>query len=109
MRLQPEQPVGMPETELILLILAVCLLVLLLMQAGRILSRLAGIEARLSNVSSPAEPSGDDAAAVEPSPGGLFESFLEENPSRRELPKNEQFAAFRKWRKDKGLSWSSGG
>ncbi len=109
MRLQPAQPAGMPETELILLILAVCLLTWLAWQAGRILTCLMRIEARMSQVSSATEPTGDDAAAVEPSPGGLFESFLEEDPSRRALPKNEQFAAFRKWRKDKGLSWSSGG
>jgi hypothetical protein len=96
----------MPETELILLILAVCLLVLIVWQAGRILTRLARIEARMSQVSPGTEPSGEETAAVEPSPGGLFESFLEEDPSRRALPKNEQFAAFRKWRKDKGLSWS---
>ena len=98
----------MPEIELILLILAVCLLAWLAWQAGRMLARLARIEARISQVSLPVEASGQDPASVQPSPGGWFESFLEEDPSRRSLPKSEQFAAFRKWRKEKGLSWSPG-
>ena len=38
-----------------------------------------------------------------------FNQFLEEEPSRRELPKKEQFAAFRKWREDKGLNWKPSG
>ncbi len=98
----------MPETEMILLVLAVCLLAWLAWQAGRMLACLARIEARLSEVSVPAEPSSHENASARPSSGGLFESFLDEDPARRSLPKNEQFAAFREWRKDKGLSWSSG-
>ncbi len=39
----------------------------------------------------------------------LFAAFLEEDPARRELPKREQFAAFRKWREDKGLNWKAPG
>lgn len=38
-----------------------------------------------------------------------FDEFLEEEPSRRELPKKEQFAAFRKWRDEKGLNWKAPG
>ncbi|WP_035612409.1 hypothetical protein [Haloferula sp. BvORR071] len=38
-----------------------------------------------------------------------FAKFLEENPSRKELPKKEQFAEFRKWRDEKGLNWKSAG
>lgn len=34
-----------------------------------------------------------------------FDEFLAEDPSRRDLPKKEQFAAFRQWRDDKGLNW----
>lgn len=34
-----------------------------------------------------------------------FEVFLEEDPARRELPKKEQFAAFRRWREEHGLNW----
>ena len=38
-----------------------------------------------------------------------FAAFLEEDPSRKELPKKEQFAAFRKWREEKGLNWKASG
>ncbi len=34
-----------------------------------------------------------------------FAVFLEEDPSRRELPKKEQFEAFRRWRSERGLNW----
>lgn len=37
----------------------------------------------------------------------LFQEFLEEDPSRQELPKREQFAEFRKWRSATGLNWVS--
>jgi hypothetical protein len=36
-----------------------------------------------------------------------FEVFLNEDPARRELPKKEQFAAFRRWREDQGLNWKA--
>ncbi|WP_367871567.1 hypothetical protein [Luteolibacter sp. Populi] len=36
-----------------------------------------------------------------------FAVFLEENPTRRGLPKKEQFAEFRKWREAKGLNWKA--
>jgi hypothetical protein len=35
----------------------------------------------------------------------LFAEFLAEDPGRRELPKKEQFAEFRRWRDRKGLNW----
>jgi len=34
-----------------------------------------------------------------------FEAFLAEDAARRELPKKEQFAAFRRWRAEKGMNW----
>lgn len=37
----------------------------------------------------------------------LFAEFLAEDPARRELPKKEQFAAFRRWRDEKGLNWKN--
>lgn len=36
-----------------------------------------------------------------------FAEFLAEDPARRELPKKEQFAAFRRWREEKGLNWKN--
>ena len=38
-----------------------------------------------------------------------FEEFLAEDEARRDLPKKEQFAAYRVWRRDQGLTWGSGG
>ncbi len=40
------------------------------------------------------------------SSSSAFEEFLNEEPSRRELTKVEQFRNFRKWRQEKGLNWS---
>jgi hypothetical protein len=37
--------------------------------------------------------------------GADFVTFLVEDPERRKLPKREQFASYREWRKAKGLSW----
>jgi len=37
----------------------------------------------------------------------LFAAYLEEDPARRELPKKEQFAGFRRWREAKGLNWKN--
>jgi len=38
---------------------------------------------------------------------GAFEKFLSDRPELRQKPKSEQFAAFRKWRKEQGLNWES--
>ncbi len=35
----------------------------------------------------------------------LFEKWLSEDPERRDLPKKEQFAGFRKWRAEQGMNW----
>jgi hypothetical protein len=96
----------MPETELILLLLAVCLLLLIVGQMARIHSRLKRLEGRMPKLPSTRERSSAEAAVGDTGSGGIFESFLQEDPSRRALTKSEQFAAFRKWRKDKGLNWS---
>lgn len=37
---------------------------------------------------------------------GSFEAFLSQDPSRSTLSKNEQFAAYREWRRENGLNWS---
>ena len=39
----------------------------------------------------------------------IFQEFLDEDPSRKGLAKKEQFAAFRKWRSEKGLNWGADG
>lgn len=94
------------------------LLVLLVLLALRIMMQLRGIRLRVSRVEqmladrgsvgseridAESDASADDAAS---SGSGAFEEFLAEDPARREMPKSERFAAYRKWRKDKGLNWS---
>ncbi len=49
----------------------------------------------------------DTPSVAETSPGGAFENFLKEDPSRRSLTKSEQFAAYRQWRHEKGMNWSN--
>ena len=44
---------------------------------------------------------------AETAAGGAFETFLREDPARRKLPKGEQFAAYRRWRQEKGMNWSN--
>ena len=36
-----------------------------------------------------------------------FDQFLGEDPERLKLSKTEQFAAYREWRKMKGMNWSA--
>jgi hypothetical protein len=101
----------MPESDshtvLILLYTAVALLVLLLGMAIGIRRRLSRIESRMLE---PAGRHGDAESALshaETSAGGAFEAFLNEDPARRNLPKGEQFAEYRRWRQEKGLNWSN--
>jgi hypothetical protein len=97
----------MPDTQAIVSIIAVILLAWIAWQAGRILTRLARIEARLAEFSPPVSKSVEMAAVPEAPAGSAFEAFLAEEPARRALPKSEQFAAFRKWRREKGLNWAN--
>lgn len=99
----------MPETDFPmiqnLLVAAVCLLVLLILLGWGISRRLARIERRLDECTTPVTEAAPPSA-VETSAGGAFETFLSEDPARRALPKSEQFAAYRKWRQEQGLNWS---
>ena len=38
---------------------------------------------------------------------GAFAAFLAEDPSRSSLPKREQAALFRDWRKSQGMTWKN--
>lgn len=80
-------------------LLAVVLLLLI-----RVLLKLGKIERAL--ISPSRETSTDPPTASESSPGGAFEAFLAEDPALRDLPKSEQFRAFRKWRQKNGMNWS---
>lgn len=93
----------------ILLSSAVGLLVLLLALVMGIFRRLSRIERRLAAGLGRPEAAESDPSLAETSPGGAFETFLNEDAARRALSKGEQFAAYRRWRQAKGLNWSSDG
>lgn len=101
----------MPEAAAptLVILLATCagLLVLVLLLVLRISSRLSRMETQAGLSSSRAEPAGQAPSKAETSPGGAFEAFLAEDPSRRDLPKGEQFSAYRQWRHEKGMNWST--
>jgi hypothetical protein len=92
----------------ILIYSAVGFLLLLLMFAWWLCVRLGRIEKMLASLASRVEPAPNvQPPAIETQPGGAFEMFLSEDPQRRKLPKGEQFAAYRRWRQEKGLNWSN--
>ncbi len=101
----------MPEAAAptLVIMLAACggLLVLVLLLVLRISWRLSRIEKLAGQSPSRAEPAEQAPSKAETSPGGAFEAFLAEEPSRRALPKGEQFSAYRQWRHDKGMNWSN--
>ncbi len=102
----------MPESEVsnVVVLLASCagLLVLVLFLIIRISSRLARIERLVVQGQTRHESAAEQGPSVaETSPGGAFEAFLNEDPARRDLPKGEQFSAYRLWRQEKGMNWSN--
>jgi hypothetical protein len=52
-------------------------------------------------------PETEESNTWDVSPGGPFDRFLSEDPSRRNLAKKEQSIAYRKWRQQNGLNWSN--
>jgi hypothetical protein len=80
------------------------LLAVVLLLLTRVLSKLGKIESAL--LSPTRETSADPPTASESSSGGAFEAFLAEDSALRDLPKSEQFRAFRKWRQKNGMNWS---
>lgn len=101
----------MPESlaPTLLLLISSCagLLVLLLLLVLRMSGRLSLLEKLIGQVVSRAEAAEKNPSSAETSPGGAFEEFLSEDPSRRKLPKSEKFSAYRQWRQEKGLNWSN--
>jgi hypothetical protein len=100
----------MPESEFpifqSLLSVATGLLALLILLGWRISRRLARIERQLADQTIRSDSETPAPSEAETQAGGAFETFLKEVPARRLLPKSEQFAAYRKWRQEKGLNWS---
>jgi hypothetical protein len=90
------------------------LFLLLLVWIGqhRLRSQLRRIEDRLSTTGIPStggmEASLSDRKGENREQKRLYQEFLDEEPARKDLAKKEQFAAFRKWRKDRGLNWNAG-
>lgn len=117
------EPDGMPDPSLdppLALWLALAglggLLLLVLVGLIRLRARLVRVERRLVSMATASGGNPAESGDPEPSVEALkeanreqkrwFGEFLEEDPSRRELSKKEQFAAFRKWRSERGLNWS---
>jgi hypothetical protein len=96
-----ENPQFVPVTLAVLAVLNLLALLLLLRLSSRV-SRLQRALAPPPEIAAEREERGgrDEAATA-----GAFEAFLAEDPARRELPKKDQFAAFRRWRAEKGLNW----
>jgi len=85
-------------------ILGVSLLLLTtILGISRALDRL---ERRLADLGQGGVAQGSAPSASETAVGGAFETFLAEDPRRRQLPKAEQFAEYRRWRQEQGLNWS---
>jgi len=102
-----------PENQTVLYLLIACtgLVLVTFLLIFRVSMRLGRIERLLTgnNKAQADRTEGEEAppATAETSPGGAFEAFLGEDPSRRELTKNEQFAAYRQWRHENGMNWSN--
>lgn len=89
-----------------LLLLLGLLIFLVLVLGIAIKSSLTRIEHRLTpqpgrrDIAGSRDTSADDGRSQ-------FKAFLSEDPSRIALSKSEQSAAFREWRRQKGMSWSN--
>ena len=94
-------------TVLILLYSVVGFLVVLMGMVLGISRRLWRIERWLAEGGGREEAAPSTPSSAETSSGGAFDTFLNEDPSRRQLSKGEQFAAYRRWRHEKGLNWSN--
>ena len=100
-----DEPWFLPTAFGTVVFLQLVLLIAILRVSGRV-SRLFRLMA------APASLAGQELADRKEATGEQkkwFEEFLEEDPSRRDLPKKEQFAAFRQWREEKGLNWKGPG
>ncbi len=70
---------------------------------------ISGLEVRVAKLQKAL--SDNPVKASDPNDGSqqesAFDQFLAEDPERLNLSKTEQFAAYREWRKVKGMNWSS--
>lgn len=102
---------GMPQLDAttVIALLSCCLglLILAVLMLCRISSRMSRIESLLVKDVGRSEALDETPSVAETSPGGAFETFLNEDPARRSMTKGEQFAAYRQWRHEKGMNWSN--
>jgi hypothetical protein len=104
----------MESITIVLLGAGVLFLFLLLVAVWRVGGGVVRVERRLAELAERerleppllAAPAGVRKALPERTRDGAFEAFLGEDPERRKLEKREQFAAYRKWRKERGLNWA---
>jgi hypothetical protein len=98
------------DANTVYFLLGVCLalLVLAVLLVFRISARLRRLE-ELLTAAMRGDSGTEEPSVAETSPGGAFEAFLKEDPAHREGTKAEQFAAYRDWRRQKGMNWSQRG
>ena len=98
-----ENPQWVPALLAALVVLQLLVLAVLLRLSGRV--------ARLFRlIASPVPPANSELADRRESNADQkkwFALFLAEDPARAQLPKKEQFAAFRRWREEKGMNWKN--
>ncbi|WP_193214439.1 hypothetical protein [Luteolibacter marinus] len=100
-----ESPYFLPGALGLLAALQIILLIALLRLSAKV-SRLFRL------IASPVPPASQELADRKEAgqeQSRRFEEFLAEDPGRRDLPKKEQFAAFRRWRDERGLNWKNPG
>jgi hypothetical protein len=99
-----ENPLLIPCLLGTLVVLQLFVLAMLLRLSGRV-SRLFQL------IASPVPPASRELAerreASAAEQKNWFASFLAEDPARGQMSKKEQFAAFRRWREEKGMNWKN--
>lgn len=100
----------MSETQAftVIILLATCAGCLVLLLAAELRNGwcLQRIEQQLKVRGVPAKSPAAAPEAADSGSRGEFEAFLAEDPARRQLAKNDQSSAYRRWRRDRGLNWS---
>lgn len=86
-----------------LLIILIGLMLIVLIMQSSVISKLN----RLPSYTKVNQLSRKKKERSKTSSTSMFEEFLKEDPTRKSLTKSEQFVAYRAWRREKGLNWSS--
>jgi Na+-transporting methylmalonyl-CoA/oxaloacetate decarboxylase gamma subunit len=93
---------------IIILAVIVFLLLVILLMILKIMSRLQNIERKISTGNVTEMDDVPRGKVVEKkSDHSEFEEFLAQDGQRRMLSKREQAAAFREWRRQRGLTWKA--